>query len=127
MKGAPPEKQADKLRWQRIEDKIQVNNPAQRVMNFNEISFAGKKVPDVSYVLPDSTAMPDLSPGVMGGPVTSKTINDYGSPGAGHKISLWTGEKMLNGIYDDGNGLYRGTISAVGIVDNHHVLRYHTK
>lgn len=43
MKGAAPEEQADKLRWQRVGNKIQVNNPTQHVMNFNEISLAGKE------------------------------------------------------------------------------------
>lgn len=88
MKGASPGEQVDKLRWQRVGNKIQVNNPTQHVMNFNEISLSGKKLPDVSYVLPGSTAMFDLSSGVTGGPVTFKIINDYGSPGAEHKASL---------------------------------------
>ncbi|MDL5480147.1 fimbria/pilus periplasmic chaperone [Klebsiella quasipneumoniae] len=88
MKGASPEEQVDKLRWQRVGNKIQVNNPTQHVMNFNEISLSGKKLPDVSYVLPGSTAMFDLPSGVTGGPVTFKIINDYGSPGAEHKASL---------------------------------------
>lgn len=88
MKGASPGEQVDKLRWQRVGNKIQVNNPTQHVMNFNEISLSGKKLPDVSYVLPGSTAMFDLPSGVTGGPVTFKIINDYGSPGAEHKASL---------------------------------------
>ncbi|MCS5984628.1 molecular chaperone [Klebsiella quasipneumoniae subsp. similipneumoniae] len=88
MKGASPEEQVDKLRWQRVGNKIQVNNPTQHVMNFNEISLSGKKLPDASYVLPGSTAMFDLPSGVTGGPVTFKIINDYGSPGAEHKASL---------------------------------------
>lgn len=41
MKGASPEEQVDKLRWQRVGNKIQVNNPTQHVMNFNEISLSG--------------------------------------------------------------------------------------
>ncbi|MEH9034511.1 molecular chaperone [Klebsiella quasipneumoniae] len=88
MKGASPGEQVDKLRWQRVGNKIQVNNPTQHVMNFNEISLSGKKLPDVSYVLPGSTTMFDLPSGVTGGPVTFKIINDYGSPGAEHKASL---------------------------------------
>lgn len=88
MKGASPEEQVDKLRWQRVGNKIQVNNPTRHVMNFNEISLSGKKLPDVSYVLPGSTATFDLPSGVTGGPVTFKIINDYGSPGAEHKASL---------------------------------------
>ncbi|HDG7821116.1 TPA: fimbria/pilus periplasmic chaperone, partial [Klebsiella quasipneumoniae] len=47
MKGASPEEQVDKLRWQRVGNKIQVNNPTRHVMNFNEISLSGKKLTDV--------------------------------------------------------------------------------
>ncbi|HAT1622035.1 TPA: molecular chaperone [Raoultella planticola] len=88
MKGALPEEQADKLRWQRIGQKIQVSNPTQHVINFNEISLSGKKLPEVSYVLPGGTATFDLPSGVTNGTVLFKIINDYGSPGAEHKANL---------------------------------------
>lgn len=88
MKGTLPEEQADKLRWQQIGQKIQVNNPTQHVINFNEISVAGKKLLDVSYVLPGGTATFDLPSGITKGTVVFKIINDYGSPGAEHKASL---------------------------------------
>ncbi|HAT6800670.1 TPA: fimbria/pilus periplasmic chaperone [Citrobacter freundii] len=88
MKGTLPEEQADKLRWQQIGQKIQVNNPTQYVINFNEISVAGKKLLDVSYVLPGGTATFDLPSGITKGTVVFKIINDYGSPGAEHKASL---------------------------------------
>lgn len=88
IKGALPEEQANKLRWQQVGPKVQVSNPTQHVMNFNEISVAGKKLLNVSYVLPGSTATFDLPSGIKGGAVTFKIINDYGSPGEEHKASL---------------------------------------
>lgn len=88
LKGVVPDDQADKLTWQRAGNQLQVTNPTNVVMNFNEIDVNGKKLENVSYVLPGSTARFDLPAGVNGGAVTFKIINDYGGIGKAHNASL---------------------------------------
>jgi P pilus assembly protein, chaperone PapD len=88
LKGQIPEELAGSLKWQRAGDKVQVTNPTSFVMNFNEITVAGKKLPNVSYVLPGSTAQFDLPAGVNGGALTFKLINDYGGTGESHQTSI---------------------------------------
>ncbi|MFA1284707.1 fimbrial biogenesis chaperone [Citrobacter telavivensis] len=88
LKGVIPEELADKLTWQRSGNQIQVTNPTSVVMNFNEINVNGKKLENVTYVLPGSTAHFDLPKGVNGGAVTFKIINDYGGIGNVHNATL---------------------------------------
>ena len=88
LKGVVPDDQADKLTWQRAGNQLQVTNPTNVVMNFNEVDVNGKKLENVSYVLPGSTARFDLPAGVNGGAVTFKIINDYGGIGKAHNASL---------------------------------------
>lgn len=88
LKGIIPEEQADKLTWQRSGNQVQVTNPTNLVMNFNEIKVSGKKIEDASYVLPGSTARFDLPKGVTSGSVTFKIINDYGGTGNKHNANL---------------------------------------
>ncbi|WP_255252527.1 molecular chaperone [Enterobacter sp. CC120223-11] len=88
LKGQLPEDQAEKLTWQRSGNQIQVTNPTSLVINFNEITVNGKKLNDVSYVLPGSSARFALPPGVSGGAVTFKVINDYGGTGEVHNASI---------------------------------------
>lgn len=83
-----PEAQADKLVWSRAGRQLQVTNPTPFVMNFNEISVAGKKLDDVSYVMPGASATFNLPAGVSSGAVIFKMINDYGSPGSIHNANL---------------------------------------
>ncbi|MCU6204597.1 fimbrial biogenesis chaperone, partial [Enterobacter cloacae] len=83
-----PVGQAGKLTWQRNGNEIQVTNPTPYVINFNEISVGGKKLDDVSYVLPVASARFPLPHGTSGNTLTFKVINDYGSPGALHQASL---------------------------------------
>lgn len=87
LKGSTPEDQADKLTWQRNGNQIQVTNPTNFVMNFNEISVGGKKLEEVSYVLPGSTARFDLPKNVSGSALTFKLINDYGGMGNVHNAT----------------------------------------
>lgn len=82
------EKIADKLTWQRSGDKVQVTNPTQYVINFNEIKVAGKKIDDASYVLPGSQNSFSLPNGVTSGAVTFKVINDYGGVGEAHNSNI---------------------------------------
>ncbi|MDY0923351.1 molecular chaperone [Leclercia sp. CFBP8987] len=88
LKGVIPEELADKLTWQRSGNQIQVTNPTNVVMNFNEINVAGKKLEDVTYVLPGSSARFDLPKGVSSGAVTFKIINDYGGTGNVHNATM---------------------------------------
>ena len=88
LKGQMPEEQAAKLTWQRSGNEIQVNNPGSLVINFNEITVAGKRIEDASYVLPGSSARFTLPNGVSGGSVQFKIINDYGGVGEVHHASL---------------------------------------
>ncbi|HDS9357864.1 TPA: molecular chaperone [Enterobacter chengduensis] len=88
LSAAMPEEQADRLAWSRSGDRLQVTNPSQYVMNFNEISVGGVKLDDVSWVLPGAAATFALPAGSGRGQITFKLINDYGSPGPAHHASL---------------------------------------
>lgn len=88
LKGVIPDEQADKLSWAVVGNQIQVTNPTPFVMNFNEITVGGKKLENVSYVLPGSTARFDLPKDIHGGKATFTVINDYGGPGKVHSTSI---------------------------------------
>ncbi|MHA0872089.1 fimbrial biogenesis chaperone [Enterobacter pasteurii] len=88
LKGVIPDELADNLTWRRSGSQIQVINPTKVVMNFNEISVDGKKLEDVTYVLPGASTRFDLPKGITGGTVTFKIINDYGGVGKAHNTSL---------------------------------------
>ena len=88
LRASTPEEQANKLIWQRAGNEIQVNNPTQYVVNFNEITLGGKKLDDVTYVLPGASARFVLPNEARGNSLTFKIINDYGSPGVLHQASL---------------------------------------
>lgn len=88
LKGTTPEEVANKLSWSRSGDGLLVTNPTSYVMNFNEITVSGKRLEDVSYVLPGSTARFALPKGVSGGALTYTIINDYGGPGKKHSANL---------------------------------------
>lgn len=86
--ASTPEDQANKLTWQQSGNAIQVNNPTPYVINFNEITLGGRKLDDVTYVLPGASARFSLPEGVSGHSLTFKVINDYGSPGTAHQASF---------------------------------------
>ena len=88
LRASTPEDQANKLTWQRTGNEIQVKNPTQYVINFNEITLGGKKLDDVTYVLPGATTRFVLPSEARGSSLTFKVINDYGSPGVLHQASL---------------------------------------
>jgi P pilus assembly chaperone PapD len=88
LKGSSPEEQAEKLTWSISGNQIQVTNPSLFVINFNEINVGGKKLDDVSYVMPGSTARFKLPQGVRGGKMTFTVINDYGGPGPAHNKNI---------------------------------------
>ncbi|MCG5130072.1 molecular chaperone [Enterobacter mori] len=88
LRASTPEEQANKLTWQQSGNAIQVNNPTPYVINFNEITLGGRKLDDVTYVLPGASARFLLPEGVSGHSLTFKVINDYGSPGTAHQASF---------------------------------------
>lgn len=88
LRASTPEEQANKLTWQQSGNAIQVNNPTPYVINFNEITLGGRKLDDVTYVLPGASARFSLPEGTSGHSLTFKVINDYGSPGTAHQASF---------------------------------------
>lgn len=88
LKENSPEEMADQLSWRQSSDTLQVTNPTPYVMNFNGITVAGRKLEDVSYVLPGATMQFKLPGGISGGPLTFTLINDYGGPGEVHTASI---------------------------------------
>ena len=88
LRASTPEEQANKLTWQRSGNELQVNNPTAYVINFNEITLGGKKIDDVSYVLPGGSVRFTLPQGASGSVLTFKVINDFGSPGGAHQATL---------------------------------------
>ena len=88
LKGDRPEDFADKLVWKKNASQILVSNPTRYYMNFNEITVAGKNVPEPTYVAPGASASFALPPGISSGSVTFKVINDYGGVGAVHHASI---------------------------------------
>lgn len=88
LKGTAPEELADQLTWSVAGDQVQVTNPTKYVMNFSEVNVNGKKLDDVTYVLPGSTARFSLPQGVNGGAMTFTIINDYGGPGKKHNANI---------------------------------------
>ncbi len=88
LKGQVPEDSANKLSWKRSGNQLAVSNPTNFYMNFNQITVAGKDVPEPTYVAPGATATFALPPGVASGPVTFKIINDYGGVGPIHHAAI---------------------------------------
>ncbi|EOK5539736.1 TPA: molecular chaperone [Enterobacter kobei] len=88
LKGTAPEEVADKLTWSVAGNQLQVTNPTNYVMNFNEVTVNGKKLDDVTFVMPGSSARFNLPQGVHGGAMTFTMINDYGGPGKKHNANI---------------------------------------
>jgi len=88
LKRKNPEDFADQLKWTRSSNNISVSNSGNYYMNFNEITVAGKKVPEPTYVAPGASATFSLPAGVSSGPVTFKLINDFGGVGKTHHAAI---------------------------------------
>ncbi|EOC5773664.1 molecular chaperone [Cronobacter sakazakii] len=88
LKKTTPEEQVDRLQWRVSGNVIQVTNPSQYYMNFNEIKIDGSEVDDVTYVAPGATAHFNLPKNVSHGSLTFKLINDYGGVGEAHKVTI---------------------------------------
>jgi P pilus assembly chaperone PapD len=87
-KGKGAEDFANKLTWKISAGQIYVSNPSNYYMNFNQITVAGKNVPEPTYVAPGSSATFALPAGVSAGPVTFKLINDFGGVGVVHRAAI---------------------------------------
>lgn len=88
LKGNTPEDLVEKLQWRVAGNEIQVTNPTQYYMNFNEISINGRALDDVTYAAPGATASFHLPNGVSHGSMIFKLINDYGGVGETHKVNI---------------------------------------
>lgn len=88
LRASTPEEQTNKLTWRRAGNALQVNNPTPYVINFNEITVGGKKLDDVTYVMPSGSVRFPLPNGTNSNTLTFKVINDYGNPGELHRASL---------------------------------------
>ena len=88
LKSKDPEDFAQQLKWKISANHISVSNPGKYYMNFNQITVAGKNVPEPTYVAPGASATFSLPTGVTSGPVTFKLINDFGGVGATHHVAI---------------------------------------
>ncbi|MBD1403491.1 molecular chaperone [Leclercia adecarboxylata] len=88
LKRNDPEDFAKQLIWKIAANRISVSNPGNYYMNFNEITVAGKSVPEPTYVAPGASATFSLPAGVSAGPVTFKLINDFGGVGPTHHAAI---------------------------------------
>ncbi|PVZ82618.1 long polar fimbrial chaperone LpfB [Serratia sp. S1B] len=87
LQGTPDEV-ADKLTWQRSGNELVVTNPTPFYMNFNNVSVAGKRLENATFVAPGTSAKFALPNGVSGGKVSWNIINDYGGAGKEHISTL---------------------------------------
>ncbi|WP_265511446.1 fimbrial biogenesis chaperone, partial [Providencia rustigianii] len=67
------------LIWSKSGNKITVKNPTPYFMNFQSITFNGKKANDVSYAAPFSSTSFEINDSTNNGTVTWEVINDYGA------------------------------------------------
>ncbi|EOZ1451186.1 fimbrial biogenesis chaperone [Enterobacter bugandensis] len=79
LKSQQPQELSHQLTWRRNGNQLQVTNPTSYVINFNEISLGGKKIENVSYVLPGESMNFTLPAGANSTSVNYKVINDYGA------------------------------------------------
>lgn len=87
LKGIDVEKESTKLSWRVSGNKLEVKNPTPCFINFNEITVAGKKLPNVSWAAPGSTTSFNLPAGVNEGKIQYSVISDFGAIGQLHTTS----------------------------------------
>lgn len=71
--------QQKKLIWSKQGNEITVKNPTPYYINFQSISFNGKKADDVSYAAPFTSTSFKVSDPMNHGLIKWEIINDYGS------------------------------------------------
>ncbi|MGJ3354850.1 fimbrial biogenesis chaperone [Providencia sp. Je.9.19] len=77
-----------KLSWSKSGNKIIVKNPTPYYMNFQSITFNGKKAIDISYAAPFSTASFEINDTASNGTVKWEVINDYGAASDASEIKI---------------------------------------
>ncbi|OAT50773.1 fimbrial biogenesis chaperone [Providencia heimbachae] len=77
-----------KLTWSKSGNHITVQNPTPYFMNFQSITFNGKKVNDVSYAAPFSTTSFEINDTTDRGSVQWEIINDYGAASEPAEIKI---------------------------------------
>ncbi|HBO23481.1 fimbrial biogenesis chaperone [Providencia sp.] len=77
-----------KLIWSKSGNKIIVKNPTPYYMNFQSITFNGKKAIDISYAAPFSTASFEINDTASNGTVKWEVINDYGAASDASEIKI---------------------------------------
>ena len=88
LKGNSAEQDADKLVWKRLGNNVQVTNPGNYYMNFNNVKVNGIELKNVTYAAPHASAEFPLPAGASGSSLSFALINDYGSSGAQHTASF---------------------------------------
>ncbi|ETT09259.1 PapD pilus/flagellar-assembly chaperone N-terminal domain protein [Providencia alcalifaciens PAL-2] len=73
------EEEQKKLTWSKSGKMLSVNNPTPYYMNFQSITFNGKKVNDVSYAAPLTTTTFEINDMATSGTIKWEVINDYGA------------------------------------------------
>ncbi len=87
LKNIDVEKESNKLVWHISGNNLEVKNPSSCFINFNEVMVSGKKLSNVSYVAPGSTATFALPDGVNAGNIEFSVISDFGAIGKLHSVS----------------------------------------
>ncbi|QCJ68628.1 long polar fimbrial chaperone LpfB [Providencia heimbachae] len=77
-----------KLVWSKSGNHITVKNPTPYFMNFQSITFNGKKVNDISYAAPFSTTSFEINDTTDRGSVKWEVINDYGAASEPAEIKI---------------------------------------
>ncbi|VEB63199.1 Chaperone protein focC precursor [Providencia rustigianii] len=81
-------KEQKQLIWSKSGNKITVKNPTPYFMNFQSITFNGKKANDVSYAAPFSSSSFEINDSTNNGTVTWEVINDYGAASEPSEIKI---------------------------------------
>lgn len=81
-------KEQKQLIWSKSGNKITVKNPTPYFMNFQSITFNGKKTNDVSYAAPFSSTSFEINDSTNNGTVTWEVINDYGAASEPSEIKI---------------------------------------
>ena len=88
LKGIDVEKETSKLIWKISGTQLQVTNNSPCFINFNDITVAGKKLSNVSYVAPGTSTHFALPAGTAAGTVQYTVISDFGAVGSPHSVSI---------------------------------------
>lgn len=88
LSSKTPEEVATSLKWTRVGNTLQVNNPTPYYMNFSSIVLGSKELQDVTYVAPSSTLSLPLPANTAGNSVKWSLITDFGGSGPVHTTTL---------------------------------------